>query len=170
MVRNPFVVIFSGVLICTIHIICGRKIVGKEKTSLEHFESTSKIGCSTRDMECGVEHEYNIQKILQGKHGVMYGRGIGQSYTGKKNMEVYVSDINFCMGYCNMISNNTTNIDSNNGSNNVIGSGSNNGNINGSSNTNGTANIPGSGNNDPIIVSIGQNNGNGNDNVNPGSG
>ncbi|CAI9268995.1 unnamed protein product [Lactuca saligna] len=188
MILNPFVVIFFGVLICTIDIIYGRNIDREETRSLEHVESTSRTGCSTSDKECGGEHEDITQTTLDEKHGVMYGQGTTQSYVGddhvrsnndNKNVNINVNengyhiknnDSGFCIGYCNMIINNTTNIDSNNGSNNVIGSGSNNGNINGSSNTNGTDNIPGSGNNDPIIVSIGQNNGNGNANVNPGSG
>lgn len=177
MALNAFIISF-GVLICTIHNICGRELVAEWKKSLERGESTSRIGLSTRYIECGRRHEDIIKKKLEENYGGMFDQGIKHNYIANTRESDYGSNnilrggecVNSDDGYQNIKNNDQTNTESNNGKNNTVGSGSNNGSINGSRNTNGTDNIPGSGNDGPIIVSVGNQNGNGNDNINSGSG
>ncbi|CAI9268997.1 unnamed protein product [Lactuca saligna] len=156
-----------------------RNIIGEQKTSLEHVDSTSRIGCSTRDKECGGEHEYNIQKLLEEKHGVMYGRGIRQSYTGDTRESIagsnYILHGVRCVkgnGACN------DDVRSNNGSKNVKIYANENGyhNIKNNMITNNITNID-SNNGSNNTIGSGSNNGdingssdiNGTDNI-PGSG
>ncbi|CAI9262727.1 unnamed protein product [Lactuca saligna] len=153
MAFRPFIISF-GVFIFTIHNICGRELVGEWKKSLKPGQGTSSIGFSTRCIACGRGHENIIKNKLEEKHGGMFDKGIKHNYIVNTRENVDGSN----------------NTDSNNGKNNMIGSGSNNAGINGSRNTNGSYHLPGSGNNGPIIVSVGNQNGNGNDNISTGSG
>lgn len=145
---KPFVVMFFGFLIC--NIVYGTNLVADDEGT--------KIGCFTRDITCGRDHEYNIKESPRG----MFNKNI----TGGKcmNGDADCNDVSSRKSTKTIINNNNRD----NGSKNFVGnnSGSKNGRISGGIQQNGNGTVNGHGSVNAISVAIGNNTGNGDNPVN----